>query len=74
MGIMQLSAEVDGEQPSRKPDAAPPAVGHAVAAVARDRLNHLVEAAGLPNVTLQVLPFAAGAHAGMDGTFTILFV
>jgi transcriptional regulator with XRE-family HTH domain len=40
--------------------------------VMREQLNHLVEAAGLPSVTLQVLPFAAGAHAGMDGTFTIL--
>jgi transcriptional regulator with XRE-family HTH domain len=41
-------------------------------AVMREQLSHLVEAANLPNVTLQVLPFAAGAHAGMDGTFTIL--
>jgi len=32
----------------------------------------LVEAARLPNVTLQILPFHAGAHAGMDGTFAIL--
>jgi len=37
-----------------------------------DQLQRLVEAAQLPNVTLQVLPFAAGAHAGMDGTFAIL--
>jgi Domain of unknown function (DUF5753)/Helix-turn-helix domain len=37
-----------------------------------DQLVRLVEAAKLPNVTLQVLPFAAGAHAGMDGTFAIL--
>jgi transcriptional regulator with XRE-family HTH domain len=40
--------------------------------VMREQLNHLIEAAHLPSVTLQVLPFAAGAHAGMDGTFTIL--
>ncbi len=40
--------------------------------VMREQLGHLVEAASLPSVTLQVLPFAAGAHAGMDGTFTIL--
>ena len=26
----------------------------------------------LPHVTLQVLPFAKGAHAGMDGAFTLL--
>ncbi|MDT5032053.1 MAG: hypothetical protein QOC94_2224 [Actinoplanes sp.] len=37
-----------------------------------DQLVRLVEAAKLPNVTLQILPFAAGAHAGMDGTFAIL--
>ncbi len=36
------------------------------------QLLHLAEMAELANVTLQVLPFAAGAHAGMDGTFTIL--
>jgi hypothetical protein len=40
--------------------------------VMRDQLVRLVEAAELPNVTLQILPFAAGAHAGMDGTFAIL--
>ena len=41
-------------------------------AVMRDQLKRLVEVAQLPNVTLQVLPFEVGAHAGMDGTFTIL--
>jgi transcriptional regulator with XRE-family HTH domain len=41
-------------------------------AVMRDQLTKLIEAARLPNVTLQILPFAAGAHAGMDGTFAIL--
>ncbi|MDR6324286.1 helix-turn-helix domain-containing protein [Actinoplanes couchii] len=41
-------------------------------AVMRDQLRHLVEAARLPNVTLQILPFEVGAHAAMDGTFTIL--
>ena len=40
--------------------------------VMRQQLVHLATVAELPNVTLQVLPFAAGAHAGMDGTFTIL--
>jgi transcriptional regulator with XRE-family HTH domain len=40
--------------------------------VMRAQLERLVEAAGLPNVTLQLLPFEAGAHAGMDGTFAIL--
>jgi transcriptional regulator with XRE-family HTH domain len=40
--------------------------------VMQDQLLRLVEATQLPNVTLQILPFAAGAHAGMDGTFAIL--
>ncbi|MEV0607801.1 helix-turn-helix transcriptional regulator [Polymorphospora rubra] len=40
--------------------------------VMRAQLARLVEAADLPNVTLQILPFEVGAHAGMDGTFTIL--
>jgi len=32
----------------------------------------LVEATNLPNMTLQVIPFSVGAHAAMDGSFTIL--
>jgi transcriptional regulator with XRE-family HTH domain len=40
--------------------------------VMRKQLNHLVMASELPNVTLQILPFAAGGHAGMDGSFTML--
>ncbi|MCY1143910.1 helix-turn-helix transcriptional regulator [Actinoplanes sp. Pm04-4] len=40
--------------------------------VMRDQLARLITTARLPNVTLQILPFAAGAHAGMDGTFAIL--
>ena len=40
--------------------------------VMRVQLLRLIEAIELPNVSLQVLPFAAGAHAGMDGTFSIL--
>ncbi|WP_144119855.1 helix-turn-helix domain-containing protein [Catellatospora sichuanensis] len=40
--------------------------------VMRDQLRLLAEAASWPNVTLQVLPFEAGPHAGMDGTFAIL--
>lgn len=35
------------------------------------QLAHLTRVAELPSVTLQVLPFSAGAHAGMDGEFTI---
>ncbi|MFI5936070.1 helix-turn-helix domain-containing protein [Actinoplanes sp. NPDC051494] len=40
--------------------------------VMREQLHRLAEMAELPNVTLQILPFAAGAHAGMDGTFAVL--
>jgi transcriptional regulator with XRE-family HTH domain len=36
------------------------------------QLHHLIEAAELPHVTLQVVPFSAGAHAGMEGPFLIL--
>ncbi|MDQ0989573.1 helix-turn-helix transcriptional regulator [Streptomyces sp. V3I7] len=38
--------------------------------MARQR-RRLVEAARLPQVTLQVLPFAAGAHIGITGPFVI---
>lgn len=42
------------------------------ARVMREQLNRLVERAALPHVTIQVLPFASGAHAGMEGPFLIL--
>ncbi|WP_165984068.1 helix-turn-helix transcriptional regulator [Streptomyces sp. YIM 98790] len=39
-------------------------------AVARAQVEHLAHLARTsPNITLQVLPFRAGAHAGMDGPF-----
>jgi transcriptional regulator with XRE-family HTH domain len=41
-------------------------------AVMREQLERLVEVAALPHVTLQVVPFEAGAHAGMDSPFLIL--
>jgi transcriptional regulator with XRE-family HTH domain len=40
--------------------------------VMRGQLERLLEAAKLPNVTLQILPFAAGAHPGMVGSFSVL--
>jgi transcriptional regulator with XRE-family HTH domain len=40
--------------------------------VMRGQLERLLEASKLPNVTLQVLPFAAGAHPAMVGSFSIL--
>ncbi|TSB18666.1 helix-turn-helix domain-containing protein [Streptomyces benahoarensis] len=41
-------------------------------AVMREQLEHLVEMSTLPHVTVQVLPYDTGAHAGMAGTFSIL--
>jgi transcriptional regulator with XRE-family HTH domain len=38
----------------------------------REQLNHLVDASRLRNVTLQVLPFKAGAHPAGHGAFTML--
>ena len=40
--------------------------------VACQQLTALAETAAWPNVTLQVLPFTAGANAGMDGHFVLL--
>jgi transcriptional regulator with XRE-family HTH domain len=40
--------------------------------VMAEQLHHLTEVAELSTVTLQVLPFSAGEHAGMDGAFSIL--
>ncbi|MGO4749026.1 helix-turn-helix domain-containing protein [Streptomyces sp. 2MCAF27] len=37
------------------------------------QLQHLVDVSNEhPNVTIQILPFDAGAHAGVDGPFTLL--
>ena len=38
----------------------------------RAQLRRLIEATELPHVTLQVVPFGVGAHAGMEGPFLIL--
>jgi hypothetical protein len=40
--------------------------------VMRAQVERLIDAAKLPNVTLQVLPFEAGAHPAMVGAFSIL--
>jgi transcriptional regulator with XRE-family HTH domain len=42
------------------------------AAVMRAQVRRLIELTGLPNVTLQVVPFRAGAHDGAGGSFTVL--
>lgn len=40
--------------------------------VMRGQLERLMELAHLPNVTLQVVPFSAGAHPAIAGPFSIL--
>jgi transcriptional regulator with XRE-family HTH domain len=42
------------------------------AAVLREQARHLVEMAGLPHVTIQVLPSDVGPHVGLRGGFSIL--
>jgi len=41
-------------------------------AVMRGQLERLAEAASLPQVTIQVVPFGGGGHAAAGGSFTIL--
>jgi hypothetical protein len=41
-------------------------------AVMHGQLLKLIEATKRPKLTLQVVPFSAGAHAAMDGSFSIL--
>lgn len=40
--------------------------------VMRRQLEHLEELATRPGITIQVLPFALGAHPGMLGPFVLL--
>ncbi|MEU4832387.1 DUF5753 domain-containing protein [Streptosporangium sp. NPDC023615] len=41
-------------------------------ALMRDQLEALLTAARRSNVTIRVLPYSAGAHAGLEGAFTVL--
>lgn len=41
-------------------------------AVMQAQLRHLIEVSEHPNVTLQVMPFSFGGHAGESGAFTML--
>ena len=41
-------------------------------AVMRNQLEHLIQASRWTNVTMQILAFEAGAHAGLIGPFSIL--
>lgn len=40
--------------------------------VMRAQVEHLIAASQKDNIKIQVLPFARGAHAGLDGAFTVL--
>jgi transcriptional regulator with XRE-family HTH domain len=40
--------------------------------VLREQIESLIEAARMPNVQIQVLPFDTGGHAGAGGAFSIL--
>lgn len=40
--------------------------------VMREQLRHLVEMAGCPHITFQVLPYRVGAHPGMHGAFAVM--
>jgi hypothetical protein len=40
--------------------------------VMREQLRHLLDMCDHPAVTVQILPFSAGAHRAMGGAFTIL--
>lgn len=39
--------------------------------VMRDQLKHLVHMTTMPNVTIQIVPYAARGHSGLLGAFTI---
>jgi transcriptional regulator with XRE-family HTH domain len=41
-------------------------------AVMDGQLRHLLNVAELPHVSIQMLPFSAGAHAGMSGPFMVM--
>ncbi len=40
--------------------------------VMREQLSKILDMVGASNVTMQVVPFEAGAHPGLDNTFTLL--
>jgi len=40
--------------------------------VMREQLSKVLEVAATPNVTMQIVPFEAGAQPGLDNTFTLL--
>jgi transcriptional regulator with XRE-family HTH domain len=41
-------------------------------ATMRAQLEHLIEMAGLPHVTIEIMPFSAGGHSAAGGSMTLL--
>jgi transcriptional regulator with XRE-family HTH domain len=68
-GALQLSAVVDEAVLHRR---VLPAGGAEDAAVLRGQLERLLDVAQRPNVTIQVLPFAAGLPPVTAGSFSVL--
>lgn len=60
---LELQAILD-EAVLRRPVGGPEVMG--------EQLTHLIAMAGLPNITIQVVPVRAGAHPGLGGAFSIL--
>jgi transcriptional regulator with XRE-family HTH domain len=40
--------------------------------VTREQLRHLAHTSKSPNITIQLIPYAAGAHPGMPGSFLVM--
>jgi Domain of unknown function (DUF5753) len=40
--------------------------------VMRGQIDHLIEAAARPRITIQVIPFQAGGHSAAGGPFSLL--
>ena len=38
----------------------------------REQLSKILQVADTPNITMQVVPFEAGAHPGLDNTFALM--
>ncbi|MGW1679408.1 helix-turn-helix domain-containing protein [Saccharopolyspora sp. NPDC002376] len=71
----ERQSRLDGEQPPRLHVYLNEAVVRRVVGgpeVMREQLYHLAEASKLDHVTIRVLPFSAGAHAAMTGSFVMM--
>jgi len=40
--------------------------------IGADQVRHLIEAAGRPNISIRILPWSAGMHPAMSGSFHVL--